>query len=74
MERGRSNPLPNKKSEVIINSVGIKSLREGFLHMRYNVEVVFHKDFIEIEGDRIIVGLLSQPRRGKANLLSLIHI
>ena len=36
--------------------------------MRYNVEVVFHKDFIEIEGDRIIVGLLSQPRRGKANL------
>jgi len=36
--------------------------------MRYNVEVVFHKDFIEIEGDRIIVGLLAQPRRGKANL------
>ena len=35
--------------------------------MRYAVEVKFHKDFVEVRGDRIIVGLTSKPERGKAN-------
>ena len=37
--------------------------------MRYEVEVVFHKDFIKVEDDKIIVGLTSKPERGRANLL-----
>ena len=36
--------------------------------MRYLVEVEFHKDFVRVDGDRIIVGLTSKPERGKANL------
>jgi len=36
--------------------------------MRYEVEVKFHKDFLRIEGNRIIVGLTSKPEKGKANL------
>ena len=35
--------------------------------MRYEVEVKFHRDFVEVRGDRIIVGLTSKPERGKAN-------
>lgn len=35
--------------------------------MRYEVEVKFHKDFIEIDGNRILVGLTSKPERGEAN-------
>ena len=35
--------------------------------MRYEVEVKLHKDFIEVEGNRIIVGLTSKPERGEAN-------
>lgn len=35
--------------------------------MRYEVEVVFHRDFIKVEGNRIVVGLTSKPERGKAN-------
>lgn len=34
---------------------------------RYEVEVKFHKDFVEVHGDRIIIGLTSRPERGKAN-------
>ena len=35
--------------------------------MRYRVEVRLHGDFIEVMGDRIIVGVKSKPIRGKAN-------
>jgi len=35
--------------------------------MRYEVEVKFHKDFIEIDGNRISVGLTSKPEKGEAN-------
>ena len=36
--------------------------------MRYEVEVVFHEDFIKVEDDKIVVGLTSKPERGRANL------
>ena len=36
--------------------------------MRYNVEVIFHRNFLKVEDDKIIVGLTSKPERGKANL------
>jgi uncharacterized protein (TIGR00251 family) len=35
--------------------------------MRYDVEVKFHKDFIEVSENRILVGLVSKPQRGEAN-------
>ncbi len=35
--------------------------------MRYEVEVRFHRDFIEVRGNRIIIGLTSRPERGRAN-------
>ncbi len=35
--------------------------------MRYDVEVVFHRDFVQVEGDKIVVGLTSKPEKGKAN-------
>ena len=34
--------------------------------MLYNVEVRFHRDFIEVDGDRIVIGLTSKPEQGKA--------
>ena len=37
------------------------------IRMRYDVEVKFHKDFIEIDGNRIVVGLTSKPEKGEAN-------
>jgi uncharacterized protein YggU (UPF0235/DUF167 family) len=36
--------------------------------MKYEIEVVFHKDFVKVEGNKIIVGLSSKPEHGKANL------
>lgn len=33
--------------------------------MRY--EVVFHRAFIKVESNRIVVGLTSKPERGKAD-------
>jgi len=36
--------------------------------MKYEVEVVFHRDFLKVEDNRIIVGLTSKPKKGKANL------
>jgi uncharacterized protein (TIGR00251 family) len=33
----------------------------------YEVKVEFHKDFIKVEGNRILVGLSSKPDKGKAN-------
>ena len=36
--------------------------------MKYEVEVEFHKDFVKVNDDKIIVGLSSKPEKGKANL------
>ena len=36
--------------------------------MKYEVEVKFHKNFIKVEGNKILVGLTSKPEKGKANL------
>ena len=35
--------------------------------MRYEVTVEFHKDFVKVEGKRVLVGLTSKPVKGKAN-------
>ena len=35
--------------------------------MKYNVEVTFHRDFVKVEGSKILVGLMSKPEKGKAN-------
>ncbi len=35
--------------------------------MRYEVEVKLHRDFIEVDGSRIVVGLTAKPERGEAN-------
>ncbi len=35
---------------------------------RYDVTIKFHKDFIKVEGNSIIVGLTSKPEKGKANV------
>ena len=39
----------------------------GVNRVRYEVEVKFRKDFIEVDKDRILVGLTSKPERGEAN-------
>ena len=36
--------------------------------MRFEVEVKFGRDFIEVEGNRIIVGVKAKPKHGKANM------
>jgi len=36
--------------------------------LRYEVTVKFHKDFVKVNGNKIIVGLTSKPEKGKANL------
>lgn len=36
--------------------------------MKYFVSVKFHKDFIEVNGGKITVGVMAQPEKGKANL------
>lgn len=35
--------------------------------MLYKVAVFFHRDYIEVEGDSIEIGVMSKPQRGKAN-------
>lgn len=35
--------------------------------MRYDVEVKFHKDFLEVHENKIIIGLTSKPEKGEAN-------
>lgn len=35
--------------------------------LRYDVGVIFHKDFVKVEGDTVSVGLMSRPEGGKAN-------
>ena len=36
--------------------------------MRYEVEVEFHKDFVRVYDNKIIIGLVTRPEKGKANL------
>lgn len=40
----------------------------GVAGLRFEVEVKFHKDFVEVKGNKVTVGLTSKPERGKANL------
>ena len=35
--------------------------------MKYSVCVKLHKDFIEVNGGEITVGVMAQPEKGKAN-------
>lgn len=35
--------------------------------MKYEVRVKFHKDFIRVEGNKIIAGVMARPEKGKAN-------
>ena len=35
--------------------------------MRYEVEVKLRKDFIEVDGNRVLIGLMSKPEKGEAN-------
>jgi len=35
--------------------------------VRYEVEVIFHRDFLKIEANKMTVGLTSKPEKGKAN-------
>jgi len=35
--------------------------------MRYGVSVKLKKDFIEVDGDKITVGVKASPEKGKAN-------
>ena len=38
------------------------------INMMYEVKVEFHKDFIKLDGNKIVVGLTSKPEKGKANV------
>lgn len=40
----------------------------GMIDMMYEVKVEFHKDFIKVDGNKIVVGLTSKPDKGKANV------
>lgn len=35
--------------------------------MIYKVSVTFHKDFLEVNKDEISIGIISEPKKGKAN-------
>jgi len=35
--------------------------------MKYSVSVKFNKDFIEVDGNDISVGITARPEKGKAN-------
>lgn len=35
--------------------------------MLYKVTVFLHADYIEVKGDKIEIGVMSRPQRGKAN-------
>jgi len=36
-------------------------------YLRYRISVKLHRDFIEVRGDEILVGVMSQPQKGEAN-------
>lgn len=35
--------------------------------MIYKVSVTFHKDFVEVNNDEIIIGIKAKPEKGEAN-------
>lgn len=35
--------------------------------MKYVVQVKFRKDFVEVNGGTIVVGIMARPEKGKAN-------
>ncbi len=35
--------------------------------MKYSISVKFHKDFIEVNGGEITIGVMARPEKGKAN-------
>jgi hypothetical protein len=35
--------------------------------MRYSIKVKFHENFVKVEGNNILVGLKSKPKKGEAN-------
>lgn len=35
--------------------------------MKYAVQVKFHKDFVEVHGGTIVVGVMARPEKGRAN-------
>lgn len=35
--------------------------------MIYKVSVTFHKDFVEVNNDKITIGITSKPEKGEAN-------
>lgn len=35
--------------------------------MKYAVQVKFRKDFVEVKGNTIVVGVVARPEKGKAN-------
>ncbi|MGI0010309.1 MAG: DUF167 domain-containing protein [Nitrosopumilaceae archaeon] len=35
--------------------------------MIYKVSVTFHKDFFEVNDDKITIGIRAEPQKGKAN-------
>lgn len=36
--------------------------------MLYKVSVTFHRDYVKITGDRIEIGIMAKPVKGKANV------
>lgn len=35
--------------------------------MKYAIQVKFRKDFVEVRGNTIVVGVMARPEKGKAN-------
>lgn len=35
--------------------------------MIYKVSVTFHKDFVELDNDKITIGITAKPEKGEAN-------
>lgn len=54
---------------MFISVCGIKVIaaRSSPNDMRYQVSVKLRKDFISVDGDKIAVGVMSRPEKGKAN-------
>jgi len=42
--------------------------------LRYTIQVDFHKNHLEVEGNIIRIGLTSKPEKGKANRELLIKL
>ena len=42
--------------------------------MIYKVSVILHKNFIEVDGDEITIGIRSEPQKGEANKEMIVKI